>query len=113
MPQITLDHLHDHLLQILSNQEEAKKEQEKIQEQLCHLSNQNKTIIKKQNKMATKQEQLQASLDEIAQATTDIANRIQALIDAGADSVTQESLDALQADADALRNIGTPPAPEA
>lgn len=113
MSQVTLDHIHAHLLSMSSELDDIKKDVKTLHEQQRHLLNQNKTIITKQNKIMTKQEQLQASLDEIAQATTDIGNRIQALIDAGADNVTQESLDALQADADALKAIGTPPAPEA
>lgn len=57
----------------------------------------------------SKQEQMDAALAEINDATSAIAARLQALIDAGADSVTQASLDALQADADALKAMGTTP----
>lgn len=65
--------------------------------------------LKKQNsQIMTKQEQLQASLDELAQATTAIGTRIQAFIDAQTDNVDQASLDTLQADADALKALGTP-----
>lgn len=71
-------------------------------------------FIKQQNqKIMSKQDELNASLQEINDATTAIAARLQALIDGGADNVTEESLQALQADADALKAIGTPPAPSA
>lgn len=66
--------------------------------------------IKKQlTKIMSKQDELNAALAEIGAATDAIAARLQALIDGGADNVTEESLQALQADADALKAIGTPP----
>lgn len=66
-------------------------------------------VQKQLKKIIMKQEQLDAVLTEINDATNAISARLQALIDAGADNVTQASLDALQADADALKAIGTPP----
>ncbi len=67
-------------------------------------------ILKNQTIIMAKQEQMDAALQEIADATTAIGNRIQAFIDAGTDGITQASLDTLQADADALKALGTPPA---
>jgi len=67
-------------------------------------------IIFKLKTVMTNQEQMQAALDEIAQATTDIGNRIQSYIDAqAAGNVTQDQLTQLQADADALKLLGNPP----
>lgn len=58
----------------------------------------------------SKQEDFDAALAEIADATTAISARIQAFIDAAAngDTISTESIAALQADADALKALGTP-----
>ncbi len=58
----------------------------------------------------SKQDELNAAIQEIQDSTTAIAARIQAFIDAGADNVTEESLQSLQSEADALKAIGTPTA---
>lgn len=69
--------------------------------QLFHLKNQNKKIM-------SKQELMDAALAEINDATNAISARIDAFIAANADNVSAESLAQLQADADALKAIGTP-----
>lgn len=65
--------------------------------------------LKNTKTIMTKQEQMDAALMEIKTATDAIAARLQKLIDAGADNISQESLNALQADADALKAMGTIP----
>lgn len=67
-------------------------------------------IIKNLKHMATKQEQMDAALLELKDDIAAIATRIQAFIDAGTAGVSDASLAELQADADALKDIGTPPA---
>lgn len=70
--------------------------------------NQFSQILNQLNTIMAKQDELNAALAEISDATTAISARLQTLIDGGADNVTEESLQALQADADALKAIGTP-----
>ncbi len=86
---IELKHISMHVLQINS--------------EINNLKNQN-------HKIMSKQDELNAAIQEIQDSTTAIAARIQAFIDAGADNVTEESLQSLQSEADALKAIGTPTA---
>jgi hypothetical protein len=74
----------------------------KILEKLEILTNKTNTIM-------SKQDEINAAIAEISDATTAIAARIEALINGGLDTITEESLAALQVEADALKAIGNPP----
>jgi archaellum component FlaC len=71
-------------------------------------------IIKKSNQIMAKQDQFNAAFQEMTDAITDIGNDIQALKDqiASQDTISQESLDQLQALADKAKALGdSNPAP--
>ncbi len=65
-------------------------------------------IISKLNSIMSKQEELQAAIDELKAASTAIAAKINTLIAAEGDNVSEESLATLKSVADDLTALGNP-----
>lgn len=66
------------------------------------------SITSKLNLIMTKEEELQAAIDELNSAATAIAAKINGIIAAEADNVSEESLTALKSVADQLQALGQP-----